>query len=616
MSVSTLDDIERCWKLLNDGREEEALDLVIEIEKKENLSLEEKHRIKMLKGYIHKSLGQFKKAFNIAEDAYNEYEKMGNDFLLLDVINLKVWILFYLGKMLSKSSLDLIKRGEAAFKSISNKSSLEIAIKEARFLYLKSIINLNLGNYNIALEYNKKSLELIDKFNIDKYEDQKYRRSVVTIRGFIYNARGELDLALQCHEKSLALKLKDTNYERFFDSINFYGIGHVLYSKGDLDSALKYFKQSLVILEDLNLLVVYVGDASATLEGLIRVMIAKGDYESTHYYLDLFKQIIDEKPWKRAISSYKLLKAKALKSSTRSRERTEAENIYKEIIKDENNPSWSINAALIDICDLYLKELKLTNDLTIIDEINPFIIKLQKVAKKEKTYTISAKTNLLQARIALIQMNMGDARRFLSQAQQIADENRYHHLAQIISIEHDNLIGQLDVWEKLKKANAPLSERLDLASMKVIMDIILESRPVKLPELIDEVPVLLLIIAEGGVPAFSNQFAEDWDIEDGFISNFLTAFNTFSEEVFSKGLDRAKFGEFTLVMDSIGNFTVCYLFKGQSYLAKQKLINFAHRLQNTTPLWDVFTNYHQTHQAITLSENPALESLLREIFVK
>lgn len=59
------------------------------------------------------------------------------------------------------------------------------------------------------------------------------------------------------------------------------------------------------------------------------------------------------------------------------------------------------------------------------------------------------------------------------------------------------------------------------------------------------------------------------------IGGYLTAINQFGDEIFSEGLDRAKYGEYTVLMKSVDPFLVCYLFKGQSFLAKQKLAYFA-----------------------------------------
>jgi len=42
-------------------------------------------------------------------------------------------------------------------------------------------------------------------------------------------------------------------------------------------------------------------------------------------------------------------------------------------------------------------------------------------------------------------------------------------------------------------------------------------------------------------------FSETLAVEDELFSSFLTAFNSLSDEFFSKGLDRIKIGEYTML---------------------------------------------------------------------
>ncbi len=148
------------------------------------------------------------------------------------------------------------------------------------------------------------------------------------------------------------------------------------------------------------------------------------------------------------------------------------------------------------------------------------------------------------------------------------------------------------------------------------MEDMIQKRVVKTLELSDEEPVLLLIISEGGTRLFSNSFSEDWDFEEDLVSNFLTAFNSFSEELFSEGFDRAKLGQYTVLMESVANFFVCYLFKGQTYLASQKLTRFSERIQSTTSIWQTLERFHNTSQVLELKDSSPLKSLISDIFTK
>ena len=614
MPEVTKEEIIQGWKFLNEGKEEEALKLANKIELNEELSPEEKLKLQILKANIYFSWGHLNETLKIAEETYREYEKLGDNFLFFDALNIKLLFLMYQGHILSKSSLSLMERGEIIFNSILNKPPSVIAIKEARFLYLKGIIHYNKGKYDLALECCKKSLKLIDKFNIDILDDQKFRRPVLSLIGHTYTAKGNLNLALEYHERSLSLKEKDTNIEIFNDSNDLWGLGSAFYLKGDLDNSFKYFKQGLTILEDRKWLVKHAATTGATLIGLIRTLIAKGDHEATQHYLSLFKQINDENPIEQNISSYQVLRARLLKSSTRARDRVEAENIFKEIIEKEKS-NYLVSTALIEICNLYIKELKLTNDLTIIDEINPYISRLQENAERGNSYPILARTKLLQARMALIQMNMGDARRFLTQAQDIADNNGYQHLAQTISIEHDNLLNQLDVWENFKKRDAPLSERMSLALPNGFIENLIETQEIKIPEVLKEQPILLLVLMEGGVLLLSYPFTEEWNSNDELFGSFLTAFMAFSNEFFTEGLDRAKFGEYTVLMETISKFSICYLYKGQTYLAKKKLGYFIERLQSLPSIMKTFDKFYKTSQVIEIKNFPFLEGFITEVFM-
>jgi tetratricopeptide (TPR) repeat protein len=612
MSQSVLEEIEQGWKLLNEGKEEEALSLATEIELKEDLSPEEKLKIAILKGNIHYALGDLQKGFELAEETYREYEKLGDEFLLLEVTNFKLWYLLNQGQILSKSAFDLIEKGELLIKSISKGPSSKIVIREARFLYMKGVLNFNRGNYNIALECCEKSLELMERFKIDSLEDQKYRRYILSLIAIIYTNRGELKLAQEYHEKSLAIKSGDSNLELIMDANEYWEMGYAYYLKGDLDYSLKFFKKGLSILEDLNFLVSFAGVSGALLQGLIRALLAKGEHEDVQHYLQIFEQINNDNPMMTNVSMYKQLRARVLKSSTRPRDRAEAERILKEIIETEKNFSWLVINALIDICDLYIKELKLTKDVTIIDEINPYISQLQD--QVEKDYPLLARTKLLQARIALFQMNMGDARRLLTQAQEIADENGYQHLAQTISMEHDNLLGQLDILENLKETKVSVSKRMNLASLSESIEDFIETRETDIPDLIKEQPVLLLILVEGGVLLLSYPFTDEWKSNEELFGSFLTAFMSFSNEFFTEGLDRAKFGQYTVLMEMVSKYSICYLYKGQTYLAKKKLGYFIERLQTIPSIIQTLDKFTESSQVIELKKFPFLEGFITEIF--
>jgi hypothetical protein len=134
-------------------------------------------------------------------------------------------------------------------------------------------------------------------------------------------------------------------------------------------------------------------------------------------------------------------------------------------------------------------------------------------------------------------------------------------------------------------------------------------------ELVNEEPVVLLILTVGGVLIFSYPFSDEWKRDDILFGGFLSAFTSFSDEFFSEDFDRAKFGQYTVLIESIGNFSVCYLFKGQTYLASQKLAKFSHKIQENSSISQILEKFYKTSQVLEFKDIPLLESLIKEIFI-
>ncbi len=135
-------------------------------------------------------------------------------------------------------------------------------------------------------------------------------------------------------------------------------------------------------------------------------------------------------------------------------------------------------------------------------------------------------------------------------------------------------------------------------------------------ELVDEEPVVLLIITAGGVLLFSYPFVDEWKRDDVLFGSFLSAFNSFSDEFFSEEFDRAKFGQYTVLMESVANFSICYLFKGRTSLAAKKLAKFAQEIQNKSSISQTLEKFYKTSRVVELKDIPSLESLITEIFTQ
>ncbi len=236
------------------------------------------------------------------------------------------------------------------------------------------------------------------------------------------------------------------------------------------------------------------------------------------------------------------------------------EELLKQLL--ENKPArFNISIdAYIELCDLLLSEFRINHNPEVLEEIEEYITELLDIAENSHSYLIFCETFILQARLALLNLDMKIARRFLTQAQKIAESHGMKRLAMKISYEHDELLKQIKMWENLKKSEASLSERWEHSRLNEQIEHMAKKHIFEIPELSDENPVLLLIISEGGIPIFSQSFIEDKSFEDHLFGGFFTAINSFINEKFSEGLDRASFGEYTLLMNSLSPFLMCYVY--------------------------------------------------------
>ncbi|MHA2282279.1 MAG: hypothetical protein ACXAC5_15660 [Promethearchaeota archaeon] len=152
-----------------------------------------------------------------------------------------------------------------------------------------------------------------------------------------------------------------------------------------------------------------------------------------------------------------------------------------------------------------------------------------------------------------------------------------------------------------------------MASIDEVLERLQGKREIEPPELVDEEPIVLLIMDKSGISYFNYPFREDWDVEWLF-SSFMSAFNTFSSELFSESIDRIKIGENIILINPIESFLVCYVIKGQSYLGLQKLNRFSNAIKENSEIWETLNRAVQTGEVLELDKPQSLGIVINEIF--
>jgi tetratricopeptide (TPR) repeat protein len=443
-------DLKSVYQLIEERKIKEALRIVLELERGDDLSLKELLSYKLVKADLLRQLGNFLDAIEIAKEIFQEFQKLGDLVSSFDALLVQAYSYMITANI--TQSEDLILQAEKLFKIIKATSSIDLRERESEFVRIKASIHHFKGEIQQSLELNKRAYELA----------------------------------------------KDTGNKGLI-SASLNNIADKFYHMKEYDKAIEYAKEALKVRNNF----------AGALSTLIDINVSRVDIKEAKVYLDQLRELPEKFDNKWTKTFYYSSKARILKSSLRARDRIKAEDLLKELAMDNTILGEARIMAIIDLCDLYLTELRITNDPEIINEIHPYIQELLSIAKKQHLYLYLAETHLLQAKLSLLTLDLKKAKRFLTQAQKIAESYGIKLLAMKISYEHDELLRKTKMWENLKISEISLSERLELTGLNEQMENMVKRRMIEVPEISKEDPVMLLILTEGGNLLFSKKFIED-----------------------------------------------------------------------------------------------------------
>jgi len=645
MSYPELKELTLAENIFNAGKLDEALEILNDQSQYEGLNSQQKSYFKFLKGLILFYLNQGEELINLGEEIYEEGQKHNNNLQSFDGLWSIITGLAIAGKF--EEAFNFFKEIESVIKSISNVSKEIITQRKVRLSVTKAFVGLHGGKVDLvekclvwifdSQEKFDKSFEIVwanlimasyllrvkSKFDLCREhiknalslaKEIKFNHYWIALCqlyfGGYYYSIGEMDTSLKHNIRSLELFKKINS--SFNIAILLNNLGGLYGEIGEYKLAVEHLEESINILEQIPQSFISIED---TIESLIDLAVEHGDNKCAQKYFHRLENIYNQKKGDRIKFGYKFTKALILKASSRIRDKAKAEELFKELIETDTIFFDAIIKAHIHLCDILLTEYRIENNVEVLNELNYYIAKLLTIAEKQKSFLVFCETFILQAKLALLTFDMKAARRLLTQAQKIAESYGIKRLAIKISYEHDELLKQSKIWESLKESKKPLSERWKLAGLNEQMEKMVKKRMIEIPKLSNEEPVLLLIVSEGGVPFFSHSFIEDKSFESHLFGGFLSTIDYFIKEMFSEGLDRAVFGDHTLLMKSIPPFFISYIFKGDSYYALQKVEYFIDHIQKEEDIWQNLLKFFQINQSIQLKDIPLLDSLITEIFI-
>ncbi len=489
----------RVEKLIDDAKVNEAHDRLNNFERKEGLTLHEKVSSHLLRTDLLFQQGRHKEVLTLAEETYDMSLGLGKNLLSVDCFILMAGSLVWFGN--PDKALDRVLQGEELLKNLTQIESSEYMKREASIARIKGRSYYRKRDIELALKYLKQSLELGEKTDFKKLIAIALRALSNTIMTY----KSDMDLAFTYAKKGIVAAKESKN--KFTIAQCLLVLGEIYRYTGDWERGLKIYNECLSIYEELEnkeriaavlsniaetysdftidydraseyietSLAVYSPDANYIWAGgrfqiAITIALKKGDHERAKKYLQHLEQMNSQVKNKQINFVYRISKAVILKESSRFRDIVKAEKILKKIIEEEIFEFEITTSALINLCDILLGEFRLTNNLEILNEFEPLITQLLSIAEKNQSHWIHAETYLFQSKLALLTFNVKKSRRFLTQAQKIAERRGFNKLAIEISGEHKNLIESLELWEQLKNSEAPISERFKLAQINEQME--------------------------------------------------------------------------------------------------------------------------------------------------
>ena len=350
------------------------------------------------------------------------------------------------------------------------------------------------------------------------------------------------------------------------------------------------------------------------LSGLIQAYLYSDNISSAEENLIQLEELNKNIQNKKINLLYRFNHALLLKNSNRVRKIGQAQEIFVKISNEEIIFSDITIDSILNHCEMLINEFKETKNEEILNEINPILTRLSKISQEQKSFRVLAESYLLEAKFSLVNFEMKKARYHFTRGQQIAEKYGYHRLAIRISDEHDKLLQNESEWDQFCEDNESICDRIEEAELTSQIQTMIKRKISEEPEISPESPILLLIMGKSGISFYTKIFNDEWKVNEDLFSGFLSAFNSFSDEIFSDGLDRVNFKKFTILMTNIKPFTICYVYKGQSFSAQQSLTQFNKAIQDSKEIWNNLEVADKTGHLIQPNSNSCLEEIIKSTF--
>ncbi|MFX0078256.1 MAG: tetratricopeptide repeat protein [Candidatus Hermodarchaeota archaeon] len=511
MTKTTAKKLEEIEQLFSESKFSEALQNLDILGAQSHLTEEERLQCHLFKSKIYLYSGtKAETQLQLANEILLESQTLGQLPYIIEALFQKATVLWGSYGQLNEveelllqaeALLDpLLQQSDKTFEGAHNSKLVNL---KADIFHRKGNLASSRNDFTQSIEYFEKSLELFEKTgNLDRIS------SCFNNLATLYGRKGDLNRGMEYFQKGLAFNLERNDTLGAVYSLS--GIGSVHLKRGELSEALESFLQAYQYAINFelppNIPLLTLGEVywrmgefeqaqehleqcldsemrgtvlprynvEGLLYRLVTVTLDQQDFQGANRFVERLRTFHAEEPNHLVQSQYyRVAQALIFKSSLRLRDSVHAEELLVQVLNEETVDHQIDYELMVEVilhlCDLRLTELRLTGSAEVLKEVQELLTRLRVIAQDSGSYWVLAETYVLQARLALVEMDLTEVRNLLTEAQIIAQKQQMRRLSQSIAQEYDLLVERLERWEEFVARKPSVGERADILQVEALV---------------------------------------------------------------------------------------------------------------------------------------------------
>ena len=386
-----------------------------------------------------------------------EYEK----FLDLSTKELRVWEeldnktgimkhhdsmgLYYSSQRDYDKALEYFEKPLKYFQEINNEISIAWSSWNLGLIYRLK------GELDLASEYLEKAYVTLNEKKPENWW------GIFGDLSLIYSLKGEIEKALQIEQEGYKFHI-NAGYSSFVAS-SLFRMSQIYWQKGEKETAIEKAQENLKMYENSGNSL-WIGEALANLI-FFYTEIEEIELASTH--LQKLEKINRETKERRLNQSFNFSEALVLKKSVNPRDRMRADLILENLLREDIPYDFHVK-VLLTLCVLLILELHSIGEKNLLNRLQKYVLDLYSLASTNNSFILTAETLMLQAKLALVELDSEKAKKLLEQASRIAEDKGLERLKIAISQEKELFKVETSQIKDLD-LDSPITERMEIVSL-------------------------------------------------------------------------------------------------------------------------------------------------------